>query len=148
MTAKNAAVFVAAFATVLMAGGAGYVVLQTYTPPPSAAPPVVPEVRQFHLHLHATEAGETTVHHWMPPVVVVHVGDTVILRVTNADPETAHGFGLAAFDISLPELAPGQTRTVRFRATRPGIFPFGCTMVGCAADHADQTGQLVVLAGR
>lgn len=145
MDGRGTAIFAATFTVVLLALGAGYLVLRTYTPPSSAAPPIIPEVRQFSLHLHAVEAGEATVHHWMPATVVVNVGDTVILRVTNNDPETAHGFALAAFNIWSLSIPPGQTRTVRFRASRPGVFHFGCSVDACAADHASQTGQLVVL---
>lgn len=145
MNGRGTAIFIAAFTVVLLALGAGYLVSRTYTPPTSAAPPITPEVRQFSLHMHATEAGEETVRHWLPPTVVVNVGDTVILKVTNSDPENSHGFVLAAFNISVPAIAPGQTETFRFRATRPGVYHYGCSLVGCAPDHADQTGQFIVL---
>ena len=79
---------------------------------------------------------------------MVNAGDTVILRVTNADTEAAHGFSLGALNVSVPAIPPGESVTLRFRATRPGIYHFGCTLVGCATDHAEQTGQFVVLSGR
>lgn len=145
MDGRGTAVFTAAFAVVLLALGAGYLVFRTYTPPTSAAPPIVPEVRQFNLQMRAAEVGDKTLHNWLPATIVVNVGDTVILKVTNTDPETAHGFTLAAFNIVVPPMASGETQTFRFRATRPGIFHFGCSVDSCAADHADQTGQLVVL---
>ncbi len=148
MDGKGSAIVTAAFVLVLLALGAGYLVFRMYTPPTSAAPPIVPEVRQFSLQLRATEVGEETLHNWTPATVVVNVGDTVILKVTNADPETTHGFTLAAFNIAVPAIAPGQSQTFRFRASRPGIFHFGCSLATCAADHADQTGQLVVLGSR
>ncbi len=148
MNGRGTAIFIAAFTVVLLALGAGYLVSRNYTPPTSAAPPITPEVRQFSLHMHATEAGEETVHHWMPPTVVVNVGDTVILKVTNRDPENFHGFVLAAFNISAPAIPPGQTQTFRFRASRPGVFHFGCSVAGCAPDHAEQIGQLIVLGSR
>jgi len=139
------AYLLATFAVVMLALTAGYVVFRTYTPPPSAAPPITPEVRQFTLRMQRTEAGEKTVHHWMPSVLVVNVGDSVILKVTNGDPETSHGFVLSAFNISVPAIAPGQTETFRFRAGRPGVYHYGCSLTVCAPDHADQTGQFVVL---
>lgn len=144
MEGKGTAIFTAAFAVVLLALGAGYFVLRTYTPPTSAAP-VTPEVRQFSLQMRAAEAGDETLHNWTPGTLVVNVGDTVILKVTNTDPDTTHGFALGAFNISVPTIPPGESVTFRFRAARPGIYYFGCTLAGCAADHADQTGQLVVL---
>ena len=142
---RGTAIFIATFTIILLVLAAGYFVFRTYTPPISAAPPITPEVRQFNLHMHSFEAGEETVRHWLPPTVVVNVGDTVILKVTNSDPETAHGFVLSAFNISVPAIAPGQTETFRFRATRPGVYHYGCSLVGCAPDHADQTGQFIVL---
>ncbi|KRT76369.1 MAG: hypothetical protein XU14_C0050G0014 [Armatimonadetes bacterium CSP1-3] len=148
MENRGSAIVTAAFAIVLLILGAGYLVFRIYTPPTSASPPVTPEVRQFSLTLHAVAVGEETMRHWLPATVVVNVGDTVILKVTNTDPETTHGFALAAFNISVPAIPPGQTQTFRFRASRPGIFHFGCSVAGCATDHADQIGQLVVLGSR
>lgn len=132
----------------VVAGASGYVVLRSARPPVSAAPPVVPEVRQFDLWLHVLEAGETAVRHWVPPVVVVNAGDTVILRLHNGDPEAAHGFVVAALNVVVPPIPPGETATVRFVARRPGIFHYGCAAAGCAPDHAGQIGQLVVLGDR
>lgn len=145
MDGRGTAIFAATFTAVLLALGAGYLVLRTYTPPTSAAPPVIPEVRQFRLDLLVVEAGEATVRRWVPATLVANVGDTVVLRVTNHDPENAHGFALAGFNVWSPPIPPGQTRTFRFRASRPGIFHFGCSVDACSADHADQTGQLVVI---
>lgn len=140
------------FSAVLLVGvlllGGGYLLVQTYVPPASATAPVTPEVRQFGLVMHTFEGPEETVRHWMPQTIVVNPGDSVILRITNTDEEESHGFSLGALNVSVPSIAPGQTVTVRFRATRPGIYHYGCTLVGCARDHEDQTGQFVVLSGR
>ncbi|MDR7548254.1 MAG: hypothetical protein QN149_13360 [Armatimonadota bacterium] len=135
---------VGVFAVVLATFTGAYLVTTASRPTVSAAP-VVPEVRRFTLALHGIKAGDETMRHWMPGVVVVNEGDTVILRVTNSDPDSAHGFALAGYNISVPTVAPGQTVTARFRATRPGIYAYGCMLAGCAADHADQAGQFVVL---
>lgn len=147
MNARGTSILTATFAIVLLALAAGYFVLRTYTPPASATP-VVPEVRQFTLALHSFKAGEQTMRHWMPASIVVNAGDTVILKVTNGDPDGAHGFALGAFNISASAIGPGQTVIYRFRATRPGVYHYGCNLAGCAPDHADQTGQLVVLGGQ
>ncbi len=144
MNGRGTLIFTAAFAIVLVALVAGFV-FRTYTPPTSASPPVVPEVRQFSLHLLSSKAGEQTIHHWMPSTIVVNVGDTVILRVTNSDPENTHGFALGAFNIAASATAPGKTETFRFRATRPGVYHYGCDLAGCSTDHADQVGQFIVL---
>lgn len=145
MNGRGTVIFTAAFAVALLALAAGYFVFRTYAPPTSAAPPITPEVRQFRLYLQRVDAGEEKVRHWVPPILVVNVGDTVILKVTNSDPDSAHGFVLSAFNISVPAILPGKTETFRFRATRPGVHHYGCSLAGCAADHADQIGQLIVL---
>lgn len=148
MSGSGWAVFSAVVLVAVLVLAGGYVVMQATIPPVSATAPVTPEVRQFGLFLHTIEGPEETVRHWMPSTVVVNAGDSVILRVTNSDEEEAHGFSLGALNVSVPSIAPGQSVTVRFRATRPGIYHYGCTLVGCARDHEDQTGQLVVLSGR
>ena len=140
-------VFSAVFVVVLLALSGGYFVHRTYSPPASATP-VTPEVRQFGLYLHVFEAGEGTVHHWFPSVIVVNVGDTAILRITNTDQKNSHGFSLGALNVTVASIAPGDTVTVRFQATRPGVYHYGCSLVGCAADHMQQTGQFIVLSGR
>ncbi len=138
------AVFLAAAS--LLVGA--YLVLHTYTPPASATAPLVPEVRQFALYLHAFDSEGHAVHHWIPSTIVVNAGDTVILRVTNTDSQTAHGFSMGALNVSVPAIPPFESVTLRLRATRPGIYQYGCTLAACAADHAEQIGQFVVLSGR
>lgn len=147
MNGSGWTVFSAVFVVVLALLGGVYFMLQVYAPPASATAPAVPEVRQFRVYMEAVEAGAEKVHRWSPSAIVVNAGDTVILRVTNTD-EGAHGFSLGAMNVAVPSITPGDTVTIRFKATRAGIYHFGCTLVGCAADHADQTGQLVVLGGR
>lgn len=137
-------------AVVLVVGlvlAGGYLVMQTYVPPASAAP-VVPETRQFRLAMHDFEVGEEMMHHWMPGVIAVNAGDTVILQVTNGDSDAQHGFALGAANIFIPSIPLGRTETVRFRAPRPGVYSFGCALAGCARDHAEQSGQLIVLGTR
>lgn len=141
-------VFGTVFVVVLGLIGAGYYVLQTYTPPVSATAPLTPEVRQFALYLNVFEYGGRTIRHWTPETIVVNAGDTVILRITNTDEEQSHGFALGAINQSVSSIGPGETVTLRFVAGRPGIYHYGCTLVGCAKDHADQVGQFIVLKGR
>ncbi len=141
-------VFGAVFLVAASLLGGTYFILQTYTPPASATAPLVPEVRQFALYLHAFDTEGHAVHHWIPSTIVVNTGDTVILRVTNSDTQTAHGFSMGELNVSVAAIPPGKSVTVRFRATRPGIYQYGCTLAACAADHAEQIGQFVVLSGR
>jgi heme/copper-type cytochrome/quinol oxidase subunit 2 len=142
---RGPSVLTAIFVTILAALVGGFVVLRTYTPPTSASPPITPEVRQFSLQMHAFKDEGAKMHHWIPSTLVVNTGDTVILKVTNGDPEDAHGFTVGAFNIAAPAINPGETMTFRFRATRSGVYQFQCNLAGCAPDHADQAGQLVVL---
>lgn len=133
---------------ILALGGlaAGYGVWQTYAPPASATRPLAPQERRFNLVLTRVGAEETRQFlQWIPGTIVVHVGDTVVLHVTNSDPNGAHGFALPEAGIFQRQIPSGQTVTVRFVAARPGIYLFSCGNVACAADHATQTGQLVVL---
>lgn len=138
-------VFGAVFVAVLALLAGGYYVLHGYTPPASATAPLIPEVRQFGLYMQTFEAGKTTVHHWIPATIVVNTGDTVILRITNTDEEQTHGFALGAFGVEVPGIEPGQSVTVRFVASRPGVFHYGCNRTGCAVDHFAQIGQFIVL---
>src|SRR3972149_6282654 len=153
MENRGSAIVTAAFAIVLLILGAGYLVFRIYTPPTSASPPVTPEVRQFSLTLHAVAVGEETMRHWLPATVVVNVGDTIILKVTNTDPETTHGFALAAFNISVPAIPPGQTQAFRFRAPRAGrrrrgsrrgrpFRPRGTGRSRSPLGHGDRPGRL------
>lgn len=145
MSGSGWTVFAAVLVAVLAVVGGSYVVFQVYAPPASATAPVTPEVRQFGVYMQSFEAGGRKVHHWIPDVIAVNAGDTVILRVTNTDDENSHGFALGALNVSIPAIPSGETVTVRFVASRPGIYHYGCTLAGCAKDHADQIGQFVVL---
>lgn len=147
MNGKGALIFAATFTAVLVLAAA-YIVQRAYSPPASASPPTTPEVRQYDLYLHTFEAGDETVRHWVPAVVVANAGDTIILRLHNTDPEASHGFLLAAMNINVAQIPPGQTATVRLVPRNPGIYHFGCSMAACAPDHESQIGQLVVLGGR
>ncbi|MEW6046355.1 MAG: cupredoxin domain-containing protein [Bacillota bacterium] len=138
------------FVLVLSALTAARLVMASYAPPSSVTRPIVPRTWQFHVVLAAAGSDEVTARRWHPGTLVVNAGDTVVLKVTNADPDFAHGFGIAAAFRSRDggvnvTLQPGESRTFTFTIDRPGIYLFSCTLEGCAEDHADQKGQLVVL---
>ena len=40
-------------------------------------------------------------------------------------------------------VAPGETKTIRFKADRPGVWPFYCTNF-CSAMHQEMQGYLLV----
>ncbi len=82
--------------------------------------------------------------YFAPNAIEVNQGDSVIIHVTNAEQERdmLHGFGLALYNINLV-MDPGEVKTVAFRATKPGVFPFYCTNF-CSAMHQEMQGYLLV----
>ena len=42
---------------------------------------------------------------------------------------------------------PGETKTIRFKATKPGVWPFYCTNF-CSAMHQEMQGYLLVKPAR
>lgn len=127
--------------------GVGPFLLQPAVTTRTSSPPP-PETRQFSVVMKMLGDEENEHHRWLPATLVANVGDTVILRVTNADSDATHGFALAAYDIFEENLPPGETMSFTFTPRAPGIFLFSCALPGCADDHGDQAGQLIVLGNR
>ena len=112
----------------------------------AAAQPRIADTRQFSLFLTMIKDVQGGEHHrWVPNVMVVNKGDTVIVRAVNTDAEKAHGFGVVGYGVFDPAISPGTEKTFEFVADKPGIFHFVCAAAQCAAAHGDQEGQLVVL---
>lgn len=142
---KNVAVLALVALLVVGVALAGFLVVQNQGFASGNDKPAEPAQRQFSI-LNVKVGADPHVHYrWLPGTVVVNKGDTVILRVTNADMEGSHGFSIAGYDIDKRGLQPGVTETFQFVADKGGIFRFACSEVGCTEDHNDQTGQLVVL---
>jgi nitrous-oxide reductase len=82
--------------------------------------------------------------YFAPSAIEVNQGDSVIIHVTNAEQERdmIHGFGIALYNINIV-MDPGETKTVAFRATKPGVYPFYCTNF-CSAMHQEMQGYLLV----
>ncbi len=82
--------------------------------------------------------------YFSPGELEVQQGDSVIVHLTNAEQERdmLHGFGVAGYNINLV-VDPGETKTVAFRATKPGVWPFYCTNF-CSAMHQEMQGYLLV----
>lgn len=113
----------------------------------AAAQPRIADTRQFSLFITMVQDAEGNEHHrWLPNVIVVNQGDTVIVRAVNTDTDATHGFGIVSYGVFDPALAPGTEKTFEFVADKPGIFHFLCAAAQCATDHGDQDGQFVVLA--
>jgi nitrous-oxide reductase len=76
----------------------------------------------------------------------VQVGDTVLFHVTNLeqDWDVPHGFATlgSAHDAELL-IMPGETRTLKWVAQFPGVYPFYCTDF-CSALHQEMQGYIRV----
>jgi nitrous-oxide reductase len=81
---------------------------------------------------------------FVPDKLDVRVGDEVTLHVTNVEQTTdmIHGLGIVEHDLNIV-VDPGETKTVRFKATKAGVFPFYCTNF-CSALHQEMQGYLAV----
>ena len=82
--------------------------------------------------------------YFAPDAIEVQQGDSVVIHVTNAEQERdmLHGFGIAGYDINVV-MDPGETKTVRLKADKPGVYPFYCTNF-CSAMHQEMAGYLLV----
>ncbi|MEW6208954.1 MAG: Sec-dependent nitrous-oxide reductase [Acidobacteriota bacterium] len=79
-----------------------------------------------------------------PTSIEVNQGDRVTIYITNTEQTTdeLHGFGLNEYNINVV-IDPGETKTVEFVASKPGVFPFYCTNF-CSALHQEMQGYLLV----
>jgi nitrous-oxide reductase len=82
-----------------------------------------------------------------PNKIEVNQGDTVTIHITNIEQTTdeLHGFGLNEYNINLV-IDPGETKTIKFVADKPGVFPYYCTNF-CSALHQEMQGYLLVKGG-
>ena len=76
-----------------------------------------------------------------PATLWVTTGDEVVLSLRSAD--VFHNFYLPEFAVGPVEVEPGHTVTVRFRASRAGVFQYYCTSM-CGTCHFYMRGWLVV----
>jgi nitrous-oxide reductase len=79
-----------------------------------------------------------------PSAIEVTEGETITIALTNIEQTTdvLHGFGLLDYNINVV-VDPGETKTVTFKADKPGVFPYYCTNF-CSALHQEMQGYLVV----
>jgi nitrous-oxide reductase len=76
----------------------------------------------------------------------VQVGDTVYFHVTNIeqDWDVPHGFAaIGSIDDAELLVMPGETRTLKWVARYPGVYPFYCTDF-CSALHQEMQGYVRV----
>ncbi len=81
---------------------------------------------------------------FIPDHIETKVGDTLVLHVTNIEQTTdmIHGLGIAEQNVNIV-IDPGETKTVRIKMTKSGVFPFYCTNF-CSALHQEMQGYLSV----
>lgn len=83
-------------------------------------------------------------HVFDPGTITVHRGDHIVLTVTNMDPQNTHGITIPDLILNTGPLAPGQSAKLEFNADTAGTFTMRCSVPGCADDHAQMLGQLIV----
>jgi nitrous-oxide reductase len=79
-----------------------------------------------------------------PFKIEANQGDKVVVHLTNIEQTTdeLHGFGLNEYNINVV-VDPGETKTIEFTASKPGVYPFYCTNF-CSALHQEMQGYLLV----
>ncbi len=79
-----------------------------------------------------------------PTAIEVNEGDTVKIALTNIEQTTdeLHGFGLLDYNFNVV-VDPGETKTITFKADKPGVFAYYCTNF-CSALHQEMQGYLIV----
>ena len=82
--------------------------------------------------------------HFTPDNIRVAQGDTVYFHVTNIeqDEDITHGFGIL-FSSKDMQVEPGETKTIRWVAEKPGVNAFYCSNF-CSALHQEMQGYIEV----
>jgi len=82
--------------------------------------------------------------HFTPEHINVNQGDEVTLHITNIERarDATHGFAIDGYNVNL-SLEPGESNLVKFKADKPGVYPFYCTEF-CSALHLEMAGYLFV----
>jgi plastocyanin len=76
-----------------------------------------------------------------PATIHLREGDEVVLNLRSAD--LCHQFYLPAFSVGPVDVEPGRMATVRFTASRPGVYQYYCTSM-CGRCHFYMRGWIVV----
>jgi nitrous-oxide reductase len=79
-----------------------------------------------------------------PDVIRVNQGDNVTIHLTNIEQtrDELHGFAIDNYNINIVA-DPGETKTVTFKAEKPGVYAYYCTNF-CSALHQEMQGYLLV----
>lgn len=81
---------------------------------------------------------------FVPDKIEAKVGDELVIHVTNVEQigDMIHGFALNDHNRNIV-IDPGETKTLKVKLEKPGVFPFYCTNF-CSALHQEMQGYLVV----
>ncbi len=81
---------------------------------------------------------------FIPDRIDAQEGDELVIHVTNVEqtPDMIHGLGIVEQNVNVV-IDPGETKTIRLKLTKPGVFPFYCTNF-CSALHQEMQGYLAV----
>jgi nitrous-oxide reductase len=81
---------------------------------------------------------------FIPDRIDVQEGDELTIHVTNVEQTTdmIHGIGIVEQNMNVV-IDPGETKTLRVKMTKTGVFPFYCTNF-CSALHQEMQGYLTV----
>ncbi|MBI1970529.1 cupredoxin domain-containing protein [Candidatus Woesearchaeota archaeon] len=81
---------------------------------------------------------------FVPDVIRVKQGDTVVLHMTAEDDGagSGHGVSIPALGVDIT-LRKGKTEDIMFVAKYKGEFPFSCS-VFCGSGHGSMKGKLIV----
>jgi nitrous-oxide reductase len=82
--------------------------------------------------------------HYTPERIEIQEGDHVVWHLTNIERtrDATHGLAVSGYNINL-SLEPGETQTIEFDATMPGVFTYYCTEF-CSALHLEMLGYLLI----
>ena len=81
---------------------------------------------------------------FIPDRIDLKAGDELVIHVTNVEQSTDMIHGLAIIEQNVNViLDPGETKTLRVKINKPGVFPFYCTNF-CSALHQEMQGYVTV----
>ncbi len=79
-----------------------------------------------------------------PDVIRVNEGDVVTIHLTNIEQtrDELHGLAIDNYNINIVA-DPGETKSITFKADKPGVYAYYCTNF-CSALHQEMQGYLLV----
>jgi heme/copper-type cytochrome/quinol oxidase subunit 2 len=132
MSTRNISIILA----LIVVAGVGYILLfgSPFNNPETITPTGV--VQEFTMTAESFK--------FVPDVIEVNPGDTVVIRIQGLDEGRGNGHGFAVSDFNVNEqIGKDKTVTIEFIADKKGTFTFACS-VPCDSGHATMKGKLVI----